>query len=327
MPLLDVLGWRWKDAANLTSPAPPTLEQSRELAKDLVLAGKPLEAAVFLCPGWKHGQTFTASQDRWRLDSFAPRSRAATRKDLGRGATFDAELRSAVSGDDDAELAVSGDRRTFARVVHNVLDEDDCADLIRCINQKGFTPALLNIGNGRQRYEPDVRNGHRAIVDNQELSSYLLEMLRPHLPGMIQGSHLVDLNERCRVLCYTPGQEQGWAIKQELLFRKGGPLIQNSQEFGPHYDGCFVRPRGSRNEGDESMVTVQLYLHDVPESSGGATTFLAGGRGAGPKEALPCQPRAGSVLLFTQNLLHEGSLVTSGLKYTLRTEAMYRPAA
>jgi len=299
MPLLDVLGWRWKDAvgtdqANLTSPAPPTLEQSRELAKDLVLAGKPLEAAVFLCPGWKHGQTFTASQDPDRIElSWEPPKFVKEKDPVRQREKTWAE-----------ELAVSGDRRTFARVVHNVLDEDDCADLIRCINQKGFTPALLNIGNGRQRYEPDVRNGHRAIVDNQELSSYLLEMLRPHLPGMIQGSHLVDLNERCRVLCYTPGQE-----------------------FGPHYDGCFVRPRGSRNEGDESMVTVQLYLHDVPESSGGATTFLAGGRGAGPKEALPCQPRAGSVLLFTQNLLHEGSLVTSGLKYTLRTEAMYRPAA
>jgi len=317
MPLLDVLGWRWKDQANLTSPAPPTLEQSRELAKDLVLAGKPLEAAVFLCPGWKHGQTFTASQDPDRIElSWEPPKFVKEKDPVRQREKTWAE-----------ELAVSGDRRTFARVVHNVLDEDDCADLIRCINQKGFTPALLNIGNGRQRYEPDVRNGHRAIVDNQELSSYLLEMLRPHLPGMIQGSHLVDLNERCRVLCYTPGQEQGWAIKQELLFRKGGPLIQNSQEFGPHYDGCFVRPRGSRNEGDESMVTVQLYLHDVPESSGGATTFLAGGRGAGPKEALPCQPRAGSVLLFTQNLLHEGSLVTSGLKYTLRTEVITASAS
>ena len=85
----------------------------------------------------------------------------------------------------------------------------------------------------------------------------------------LRGSHLVDLNERCRVLCYTPGQEQGWAIKQELLFRKGGPLIQNSQEFGPHYDGCFVRPRGSRNEGDESMVTAtwMVYPQQLATSS------------------------------------------------------------
>ncbi|CAE7495121.1 axeA1 [Symbiodinium pilosum] len=202
----------------------------------------------------------------------------------------------------DIDLAVSESGATFARVVFGVLDEVDCADLLRCVNRKGFTPALLNIGNGRQRFEPDIRNGHRAIVDSKELSDYLLEVLRPHLPEVVDGGFLVDLNERCRVLCYTPGQE-----------------------FGPHYDACFVRPRGSPNAGDASMITVQLYLHDVPDSAGGATTFLPGERGVGPKEPLLCQPKAGSVLLFTQNLLHEGSLVTSGLKYTLRTEAMYRP--
>merc|ERR1711972_291829 len=92
------------------------------------------------------------------------------------------------------------------------------------------------------------------------------------------------------------------------------------QEFQAHYDGCFIRPPGCPSSGDASKVTLQLYLHDVPKRSGGATTFLFDD---GTK--LPCQPRAGSVLLFTQDdMLHEGSLVRSGLKYTMRTEAMYR---
>lgn len=39
----------------------------------------------------------------------------------------------------------------------------------------------------------------------------------------------------------------------------------------------------------------QVYLHDVPEEFGGATTFL---ERHGPP--LPCQPRAGSVLIFSQ---------------------------
>ena len=38
----------------------------------------------------------------------------------------------------------------------------------------------------------------------------------------------------------------------------------------------------------------------------------------------PCQPKGGSALVFTQNLLHEGSLVKKGIKYTMRTEIMYR---
>eukprot|EP00971_Amphidinium_carterae_P155535 3084401-Amphidinium_carterae.2 len=44
-----------------------------------------------------------------------------------------------------------------------------------------------------------------------------------------------------------------------------------------------------------SKVTVQLYLHDVPASAGGATTFLCG------KQQVPCQPSAGCALLFTQD--------------------------
>lgn len=38
---------------------------------------------------------------------------------------------------------------------------------------------------------------------------------------------------------------------------------------------------------------------------------------------IPCQPKAGSVLIFTQDLPHEGSMLQAGIKYTMRTEAMY----
>jgi len=101
-----------------------------------------------------------------------------------------------------------------------------------------------------------------------------------------------------RFLCYTPGQY-----------------------FQPHCDGCFARPTSHPRAGDESRVTVQLYLHDVPEEHGGATTFC---RRSGPR--VRHQPEAGSVLLFTQDLVHEGSLLGRGVKYTVRTEAMYEPA-
>ena len=63
---------------------------------------------------------------------------------------------------------------------------------------------------------------------------------------------------------------------------------------------------------------MQLYLHDVPEEFGGATTFIGAGKN------FPCQPKCGSALVFTQNLFHEGSLVKKGIKYTMRTEVMYR---
>ena len=35
-------------------------------------------------------------------------------------------------------------------MLHNVLSPKECGELIDLLNVKGFTPALLNIGRGRQ---------------------------------------------------------------------------------------------------------------------------------------------------------------------------------
>merc|ERR1711988_1120902 len=153
-----------------------------------------------------------------------------------------------------------------------------------------------NIGGGMQQLVPGARNGHRVIVDSPELADWLFKVLLPFLPPELEdGSRLVELNERCRFLCYTPGQK-----------------------FPTHCDGTFERPENHPHSGDFSFVTVQLYLHDVPRNYGGATAFMLPGK---PQH----QPEAGSVLLFSQDLPHEGCLVEKGIKYTLRTEAMYAP--
>ena len=68
------------------------------------------------------------------------------------------------------------------------------------------------------------------------------------------------------------------------------------------------------------MLTLQLYLNDVPLEAGGQTTFLDDAQ----RHRVPFEPRAGSALLFSQNLLHEGSLLRAGHKYTMRTDVMYQ---
>jgi len=167
------------------------------------------------------------------------------------------------------------------------------------VNLKGFTLVLKNDGSkqGFQKLAPDTRDGWRVIVDCDPLTSWLLEVLRPclpeELPSFEEGdgtAQLHSVNERCRFLFYEPGQQ-----------------------FKKHADSTFVHPR----TGATSRVTIQIYLHDVPDANGGATTFLE-------LHPLPCQPVAGAALLFTQDLRHEGSLLKQGLKYTFRTEAMYR---
>lgn len=275
------------------STKPPTKAQAAKLAEVMpLLANQALEAPHFIKTNWKVNQKFRASDDPDRTQQeWVPPDFVCKEDPALQGKQTTAE---------ELEVPDAQPDRRFARVVRQVLSEEKCAALIQHVNTKGFTPALLNLGRDVQTLDPYVRNGHRVIVDCPDLAAWLLEVLRPHLPEKLSdGSCLVDFNERLRFLCYTPGQE-----------------------FEAHFDGRYQRPRGHQREGDMSRITVQLYLHDVPESCGGATTFFHG-RDCSVKH----QPEAGSVLLFTQDLLHEGSLVQEGIKYTLRTEVMYRRPA
>eukprot|EP00930_Biecheleria_cincta_P058480 TRINITY_DN44308_c0_g1_i1.p1 TRINITY_DN44308_c0_g1~~TRINITY_DN44308_c0_g1_i1.p1 ORF type:complete len:303 (-),score=49.76 TRINITY_DN44308_c0_g1_i1:93-1001(-) len=270
-----------------SSTKPPSPQDAENLAAVMpALAGRALEAPLFVKTEWKPGQVFKEADDpdRTRLPWEGP--------------AFPREVNPQVRAHSVSveELPIPNRKGSFARVLRGVLTQTECAELLSRVNCKGFTPALLNVGMGLQRLEPYVRDGHRIIVDSPELTNWLTEVLRPHLPAtMSDGSRLEALNERCRFLCYTPGQS-----------------------FEGHTDGRYRRPAGHPKELDTSRITVQLYLHDVPAENGGATTFFPQ-----EKDKVGHQPEAGSVLLFTQDLFHEGSLVKAGLKYTLRTEAMY----
>merc|ERR1712038_895659 len=56
-----------------------------------------------------------------------------------------AEQSAKTSAEDIAIDWVDGaSARSFAKVVHGVMDEQDCAELLACVSRKGFIPALLN---------------------------------------------------------------------------------------------------------------------------------------------------------------------------------------
>jgi hypothetical protein len=56
-----------------------------------------------------------------------------------------------------------------------------------------------------------------------------------------------------------------------------------------------------------------VYLNDG--FGGGATKFL--------DYEIDVVPKAGMALLFQHRILHEGAIVTSGVKYVLRSDVMY----
>ena len=78
-----------------------------------------------------------------------------------------------------------------------------------------------------------------------------------------------------------------------------------------------------------SRFTFLLYLND--EFDGGETTFFVPAEGASGLCARAVRPAQGAVLVFPHgdaagSLVHEGSGVTKGVKYIIRTDVVYEVA-
>lgn len=193
-------------------------------------------------------------------------------------------------------LPDKNDREKLAFTLSHIFSSEECQEWIRMSEEKGYEPALLNVGGGRQISAPKYRNSDRCIIDSHELAEKLFIRLKSFLPLTWKDGkfELVGLNERLRFLRYDPGQK-----------------------FHPHTDGQYRRQDGS---GEESFITVQLYLNEGYK--GGETTFVST---ENTKHRVSFPIKTGLVLLFEHRILHEGSAVEEGRKYTMRTDVMYRP--
>ena len=94
-------------------------------------------------------------------------------------------------------------------------------------------------------------------------------------------------------------------LPKELRFYK----YSNGQRFKMHKDGPWTE------NGASSKLTFLLYLND--DFIGGETAF----------REFSVSPVAGSALLFIHDTWHEGAAVTEGVKYVLRSDVLYGPAA
>jgi len=170
--------------------------------------------------------------------------------------------------------------------VQGVLSADECRALIARIDSLNPEIATINTFPGA-RVRTDVRNNERVIFDDHELASTLLARVSCRAPKTIHGMSLVGANERFRCYRYQPGMR-----------------------FAPHSDGAFYR-----NDHEFSCYTFMVYLNAAFE--GGNTTFFT-------VPEVSIRPETGMGLLFQHPLLHEGAIVTSGVKYVVRTDLMYR---
>eukprot|EP00041_Stephanoeca_diplocostata_P008605 m.127027 g.127027 ORF g.127027 m.127027 type:complete len:231 (+) comp17403_c0_seq1:99-791(+) len=190
-------------------------------------------------------------------------------------------------------------KNEYVGTIDSVMSAQECQDLIQYSESRGYAPALLNVGGGKQIAAPEIRNSDRCIIDSPALAESIFLRIEHLLPQEwtqdASTFDIVGLNERLRFLRYDPGQK-----------------------FLVHKDGHFVR-----NKDEISFVTVQLYLNEG--FSGGRTRFFGKIDGLSDEEANPgCVPVTGKVLTFQHRLYHDGEELKKGRKYAIRTDVMYR---
>lgn len=171
--------------------------------------------------------------------------------------------------------------------VNDVLAEAECGEWIRATEALGFSSAPITTASGFVM-APSVRNNTRVIVDDPERAAVLFQRIAAFVPRRLEGWSVLGLNERFRIYRYEPGQFFRW-----------------------HGDGPFVR-----NPREQSLLTLMVYLSD--DFGGGSTDFDT------RQDLLRVTPRAGMALVFEHPLRHQGAPVTTGRKYVLRTDVMYR---
>ncbi len=196
-------------------------------------------------------------------------------------------------------------------VLSNVFTKAECDEIIAATEVRGYEPALVDIGGGKQTLMTDLRKNARCMWKNNELAEHIYARVAIHLPSHWSKRTRAGLNPLLRVLKYEP-----------------------SDYFRAHYDGSYQDPTNKQR----SYFTLQLYLND--EMKGGATRFIAAkdqhsvksdssgktgdeiGEHGGAND-IDIQPKAGSVLVFEHELLHTGCTVLEGKKYCVRTDVMY----
>ena len=172
-------------------------------------------------------------------------------------------------------------------------------------------------------YDPSIRRTDRVVAHSESLAELLFPRIAPYLepidlsddgeinlssifatigiPGYIERCkwNPVSLNECFRICRYQPG---GF--------------------FLPHHDGGF-----RRSDDEQSLKTFMVYLNDNFE--GGATHFYDDSQqrytpGQAEKVIYRYHPQQGDAIVFNSAITHDGGTLTSGHKYILRSEVMYR---
>ena len=203
-------------------------------------------------------------------------------------------------------------------ILRNVLSAAECERLVACSDSLGYS--FWDPDEKRK----DFRSADTVEAHSHELAAALWARIAPHVRGL---SRVEVSEEQPRWEREIDGSWTCCGVNPELLFGRYGA----GGHFSPHTDGNTVVSFNHR-----SLYSMIVYLNTCAE--GGATRMLVLEEGDAfdtdeqgrfrAKDANvvdSCPVEAGSVLLFYQNIVHEGEPVGVGhSKYIIRTDLMFQ---
>lgn len=175
-------------------------------------------------------------------------------------------------------------------IVKGLFSPEFCQRLKQQTIDNGFNSAI-------DKYPNSYRNNQRLVEDNNLLAQTLYNTCKAYIPNTLTIDHqrlrAHSVNERLRYCQYT-----------------------EQQQFTIHRDGVFYR-----DDKQQSVLTLLLYLNHHDEFTGGETAFYDDQYGN--TLLAHYTPEIGDVAIFDHRIWHSGNMVTSGCKYILRSDFIY----
>ncbi|PPQ90331.1 hypothetical protein CVT25_007733 [Psilocybe cyanescens] len=201
----------------------------------------------------------------------------------------------------------------YVKVLDDVFTPEECDELIALAeSDQEWAQAAVHYGllPNQNRVDIDYRNSLRILRFDHEAADKIYRRLLPYIQELVK----IEAGGEWEGVVGRKGRVEGtWdlvGVNERLSFLR----YENGHYFRPHCDGQLELP-----DGRCARATLQIYLGD-DGVKGGATRIL------GPKgRYVDIEPKKGRVLIFQQRgLAHSGEDVIEGVKYTLRSDFMYR---
>jgi hypothetical protein len=197
--------------------------------------------------------------------------------------------------------------------LENVLSDQECDNLIQQSETK--------YSSLQEEFLPEERQGNRLLTKNPLLADILFQRIQQHIsPLLLLSSNITPCGF---------GTDGTWVMKQINSCFRFNQYIAPSIGFTPHRDATFIE-----NEDIRSILSILIYLND--DFDGGDTVFYntLGERQKydlvedemkkGFVERYRYRPKKGSVLIFNHNMIHEGTSISHGIKYVIRSDIVFQ---